>query len=202
MNITNAGWPVIIAAVIAFLGVVISATISLSISRRASYLTSVTAERSKWIDKLRNNIADLLGLCAFMYYKRTYDTSFKYGQSPDPDELRQKVETLVATIRLQLNPEGTIDQNMIEILKHIVFLADRGKNAGFVAQWLLTRHSQWLLKEEWETVKSEAAGWWRRRGIAVKRRQRARAYGVFCGGEGSLKELTTWVEGMRVAVTD
>ena len=117
-----------------------------------------------------------------MHYKQTTNTSLN-------DELRQKVETLVATIRLQLNPEGNIDKNIIGILQHIVFLADRGKPAVFSAQGLLTRHSQWLLKEEWETVKSEAAGWWRRGGIAVKRRQRERAYRVFCEGEGSLNEL-------------
>jgi hypothetical protein len=198
MNITDGGWPVIIAAGIAVVGVIISATISAFISRRASYLTSVTAERSKWIDKLRTNIAELLGLCAFIHYNRPPDTSLSYlQQSPEGDELRRKVETLVATIRLQLNPEGKIDQNIIEILQHIVFLADRGKNAGFSAQWLLTRHSQWLLKEEWETVKWEAAGCRRRVVIAVNRRQRERAYRAFCEDKGSLRELAAWVKEMR-----
>jgi hypothetical protein len=190
VTIPEAGWPVIIAAAIAFIGVLFSAAISFTVARRSNYLTSVTAERSKWIDKLRTNIAELLGLCAFIN-NLTNDTS------PISDEHRHTIETLAATIRLQLNPQGKIDQNIIEILQHIIFLAAKRKNAGFTAQWLLTRHSQWLLKEEWETVKSEAAGWWRRVVIAVKRRRRARNYRVFCQNKGSVKELMVWVEEMR-----
>ncbi len=93
-------------------------------------------------------------------------------------------------IRLQLNPEGVVEQNIIEIVEGIARLAEKRKDFRvFTAHWLLIRHAQWLLKEEWATVKSEAAGLLRRIGAAVKRRQRAKAYQVFCTDDGSLAPL-------------
>jgi hypothetical protein len=47
----------IIAAIIALGGVVVSSFISKLISGRTLYINAVTVERSKWIDKLRDNIA-------------------------------------------------------------------------------------------------------------------------------------------------
>jgi hypothetical protein len=55
--------PELAAALIALIGVIISAIISTIISRRSSYITAVTTQRSIWIDKLRGNIAELLAAC-------------------------------------------------------------------------------------------------------------------------------------------
>jgi hypothetical protein len=102
VTIPEAGWPVIIASVIAFVGVICSAIISFAVARRANYLTSVTAERSKWLDKLRTNIAELAALCVFEHYKRRTGDRMAYVHSSEYDEILQRIETLEATIRLQL----------------------------------------------------------------------------------------------------
>jgi hypothetical protein len=70
----------------------------------------------------------------------------------------------------------------------------------FSAHWLLIGHSQWLLKEEWETVKFEAAGWCRRFILIVKRWRRAWAYRVFCRDDGSLAILA--VDADKLALTE
>jgi hypothetical protein len=67
IKIGESGLPIVIAAIIAFFGAMISTIIALSIARRNTYLKAVTAERSKWIDKLRNNISEFasyLCLCS------------------------------------------------------------------------------------------------------------------------------------------
>jgi len=187
-RISGTGWPIIIAALIALFGALTSAIIALSISRRSAYLTSVTAERSKWIDKLRINIAELSGLCSYLNYKSVMISN--YWETSEYDEMLRQIEKLEALIRLQLNPRGLIDQNIISIVQVIARLAqNRTDNRFYDAQWLLILHSQWLLKEEWETVKSEAAGSVRRIAAAIKRWRRERAYRSFCTDEGSLAPL-------------
>jgi hypothetical protein len=191
MTIPEAGWPGVIAAAIALLGVVFAALISFSVSRRASYLTSVTAERAKWIDKLRTNIAELAALCVIEHYKYTQVGGDRtaYDRSSEHAASLQRIETLAATIRLQLNPQASIDQNIIQILDHFYHFAERGDYRVFDAHWLIIRHSQWLLKEEWETVKYEASGWIRRCLLTMNRRRRERDYRDFCSNEGSLTEI-------------
>ena len=193
LKISDAGWPIIIAAAIALFGALISAIIALSISRRATYLTSVTAERSKWIDKLRANISELAGLCSYLKYKTVLAPN--YFESPDYDEVFRQIEKLAAMTRLQLNPNGPIDSNILEIVEDIASLSQQRTDYRFyAAQWLLIRHSQWLLKEEWEKVKSEAAGTGRRVAAAIKRWRRLRAYRIFCAGDGSLTRLSRAAE--------
>jgi hypothetical protein len=188
LSLEKAGDPVI-AAGIALIGVLIAAIISATISRRTAYLTTVTAERSKWIDNLRSNIAELAALCVYIHFKVNMTSLTEYGKSPEHDENLRKIENLKATIQLQLNPNGTIDQNILRILSRIHFLATRQEYTVVSAHWLLIAHSQWLLKEEWETVKYEASGLLRRRFAAVKRCYRVWAYKRFCREDGSLKDI-------------
>lgn len=147
--------PQVDAAFIALIGVVISiiisATVSLIVSRRSSYIMAVTAERSKWIDKLRENIADLLGNLGAI---RTLEQT---GRGERHEKL-EKLDRLIALITMQLNPKGTVDQNIIGLLALFPKWVEdqsadyRGLEKAFVF------HSQFLLKEEWETVKFEAMG--------------------------------------------
>jgi len=142
--------PAIIAAIIAFFGVALSALISLIISRRSSFIMAVTAERSKGIDKLRENIAELLGLCSAIYFMKDKNTL-------EANAKREKADRLIALITMQLNPNNEIDANMIDFLPQLVQSTEkdaeyRPLEANFI------RHAQFLLKEEWEKVKTEAMG--------------------------------------------
>lgn len=168
----------IVVAIIALTGVVLSAFVAFTVSKRSAYITSVTAERSKWIDKLRGNIAELLAVCGSIHMTPTDKTSdVSLAKRRDADRL-------IALITLQLNPfdKSGIDQNLIGLLPKLVRSSesDSGEFREFEQQFV--RHAQFLLKEEWEKVKSEAKGatlaWLT--GAACKRKKRAEEYRKFC----------------------
>ena len=179
-NLTGTGQATVVAAAIALTGVLLSAIVSAFVSRRSSYIASVTSERSKWIDKLRTNIAELLGALGQMHIKHA--ASKDYRNSGTHFEDIRKVDTLIATITLQLNPRGSIDKNMIRLLERSPREADALNSATQfrAAERALILHSQFLLKEEWEKVKYESRlaitrplAWW-------GRCRRAREYREFC----------------------
>ncbi|WP_448327723.1 hypothetical protein [Sulfitobacter sp. M13] len=141
------------AAIIAVCGVIFSAFSAFVTCRMSVYISSVTAERSKWIEKLRSNIAELLQVCAAISNitegKRAYD------------EKRNRADGLTSLISLQLNPadDGGIDNNLITHLR-ILFWAAEGAGDEFRREeQKFVRHSPFMLKEDWERVKSEARGW-------------------------------------------
>ena len=183
----------IASAIIALLGVVISASLSRSIASRSTYINSVTVERSKWIDKLRSNLSDFLGAAAYLYHKVSVDPDpqKKYRLSDEHDGLVRQLETLDALIRLQLNPSGRVDRNIITLLEDIPTLADTTDQRFRTAHNLLIRHSQWLLKDEWEKVKFES-----RESISgyFSRWYRLWKYLRFCKAEGSIDTLKNTTE--------
>lgn len=141
------------AAIIAVCGVLLSAFSAFVTGRRSIYISSVTAERSKWIEKLRSNIAELLQLCAAINNETKNDRAY--------DENRNKADGLISLVSLQLNPsdEGGIDKNLIAHLRILVEAAEKPEEAFRKEEQKFVRHSQFMLKEEWEKVKTEARGW-------------------------------------------
>ncbi len=141
------------AAIIAVCGVIFSAFSAFVTGRRSVYISSVTAERSKWIEKLRSNIAELLQVCAAINNDTV--TSEPY------DEKRNKADGLISLISLQLNPadEGGIDKNLIAHLRILVEATEKPGDEFRKEEKKFVRHSQFMLKEEWEKVKTEARGW-------------------------------------------
>jgi hypothetical protein len=187
-NADSAGRAAIIAATIAVIGVIISAIVSLSIARSATYINSVTVERSKWIDNLRRNLSTFLGSAAYLNHKMRID--MQYLRLPEHDDLVRELETLDALIRLQLNPSGVVDKNIIVLIEDIPGLADKPLDSRFKsAHRLLIRHSQWLLKDEWVKVKFESSGPVRRLLALPTRWRRQCGYSQFCDREGSLEVL-------------
>jgi hypothetical protein len=151
------------APVIALSGVVIAAIISALIafvtSRKALYVNAVTVERSKWIEKLRNNIATYSAAAHGLFYKaKTED--WEKGASPEYFAQLRELQDLKSQLKLQLNPRGEIDASIIALVDRFYNLS-RKWTVGFeleVTEHLLIEHAQWLLKAEWEKVKTEARG--------------------------------------------
>lgn len=141
------------AAIIAVCGVIFSAFSAFVTGRRSVYISSVTAERSKWIEKLRSNIAELLQVCAAINNEKESSQAY--------DEKRNKADGLISLISLQLNPadEDGIDKNLIAHLRILVNATEKPKDDFRKEEKKFVRHSQFMLKEEWEKVKSEARGW-------------------------------------------
>lgn len=144
--------PTIVVAIIALCGVLISASVAFLTGRRSVYISSVTAERSKWIDKLRSNIAELLRVCA--------EINNEVHKSVAYDDKRNKADGLIALITLQLNPadKDGIDNNLIDHLQILVKSSENRGDGFRTEEKKFVRHAQFMLKEEWETVKSEARG--------------------------------------------
>ncbi len=136
------------AAIIALFGVLISLIVSLYVSQKAVFINSVTVERSKWIDKLRENLAEFLRTCSSILLETD-------KQSPEFKEKQSKADGLIALIKLQLNPNDEIDGNIIEFLGKLPEAAEKGENYRKLENKFIG-HCQFLIKEEWEKVKSEA----------------------------------------------
>jgi hypothetical protein len=181
------------AALIAFLGVALSALVSLAISRRTGYVSAVTVERARWINSLRENIAAYSGRVQALVQKiesESADVAFPAFQKQRAERIPfiNDIDRLQALIRLQVNLNGEIDRNIILILEKMRPLAE-GNASGELnkAGELLIAHSQWLLKAEWETVKAEAGmnilPFIRRFEVS----SRLKKYRVFCDGVGRIK---------------
>ena len=164
----------IIAAAISLIG----ALINVYVSRRSTYLNAVTAERSKWIDKLRSNISTFSGLVRTLYFRLVADKAF--FRTPEYYDLVKQVNGLIPMIKLQLNPAGEIDRRLVSLLDRIPHLAENPESDALIrADTLLIEHSQWLLKAEWEKVKSEAR-WVVGFGQWAKQTRHLSAYRRFC----------------------
>ena len=152
-------------AIIALIGAVVSGLIALVVSRRSTYLIAVTTERSKWIDKLRENIANLLEVCSeiclsAMCDKNDDQTENCLKAKIDPI-LIAKADRLIALIQMQLNPNNIIDRDIIILLRDLPKAAEKVNRERYRgSEGVLIMHVQFLLKEEWEKVKFEAADCW------------------------------------------
>lgn len=97
----------LIVGIIALSGVILSAFISASVSRRSNYINSVTAERSKWIEKLRHNLSECVGALGYLHYKTTVADE-EFDITDEHHELVKNNEVLITVIQLQLNPSALI----------------------------------------------------------------------------------------------
>lgn len=158
-------WNSATIAAIPLAGVFGGFTAQTFIAGRNVYINSITAERSKWIDKLRYNLAAFRAAIDALRVRRAFLARNKGASSlTDKDifEITERIDTFSATLQLQLNPSGPIDGNVAALVIGLRrFHAVEGPTLNKVEE-LLIEHSQWLLKAEWEKVKWEARGWtWR-----------------------------------------
>ena len=144
-------------ALIALSGVLISALIAFISAGHSLYINSVTVERSKWINALRTNISDFSKLIRTFHYKTNYENLSL--TSPENTKYIEELHGLIALIKLQLNPKGSFDSNIITILGQMPSKAQSKSDLDVLRMDdLLIAHCQWLMKAEWERVKLEASG--------------------------------------------
>jgi hypothetical protein len=145
----SSAWTAIEVAVLSFLGAVIGVSITAFFTSRNNnkniFIGTVTTERAKWRDELRNHTAEFCKLA--------------YGQLQDKDPVsRTRLEELRVLIRLRLNPnpEHALDKTILDAIGN----ATRGLDGSGVdaREQLETieRNVQALLKQEWEKSKEEA----------------------------------------------
>ncbi len=118
-------------------------------SRRTNFINTVTSQRVKWIEQLRQDISAFSGLVHTWY--------FSAQGKPQEYEVVKEIDRLRHVIRLRLNPAGEHDRRIEALLEEIPKLTaavDADKLTAALNE--LTVESQRLLKEEWEKVKDEA----------------------------------------------
>ncbi len=119
-------------------------------SRRTSFINTVTAQRIKWIEQLRQDISAFSGLT------HTWCFSELEGK-PEEAAILKEIDRLRHLIRLRLNPSGTHDQEIEELIQRIpqfTHVTKRGELKQTIEQ--ITVATQKLLKEEWDKVKEES----------------------------------------------
>ena len=117
-------------------------------NQRTTFVNTVTSQRIKWIEQLRQDISTFSGL---VYHWALTDL-------PDSTEERQiikEIDRLNHVIRLRLNPAGIHDQKIEQLLADIPKHTDDEIRIKELLEEL-TRTTQALLKDEWEKVKAES----------------------------------------------
>jgi hypothetical protein len=119
-------------------------------ARRTAFINTVTAERIKWIEKLRDNISSFCGLT------HTWRQSELEGK-PDELDVVKRLDKLRYLIRLQLNPAGASHKEIESPIALIPDLTHESQTKQLKQKMNeLIVVSQKLLKDEWDKVKEES----------------------------------------------
>lgn len=122
------------------------------LSKKTTFINTVTNERIKWMEKLRNNISEFCGL--------TYNWCMATPEEQENNkESLEKIDRLRHLIRLQLNPNDQHDKKIENLIHEIPKLAVPGRSKEEELKEKineLIEQSQCLLKLEWERVKEES----------------------------------------------
>ena len=130
-----------------FLGVM-NAIANFRLSRRTTFINTVTSQRIKWIEQLRQDVSSYAGLTFHWVSTDLQDGSKR-------QELLQEIDRLQHVIRLRLNPSGEEDKKIAHYLAEIPKHTDRSDVISTLLEDL-TAATQRLLKEEWDKVKMES----------------------------------------------
>jgi len=118
-------------------------------NRRTTYINTITSERIKWLEQLRQDISRFVGLTHTWHMSEL---------GPKSDVLKE-IDKLRYLIRLRLNPDpkANLERDIEKLLKEIPELTDISRRDELLkALDTLTETSQLLFKNVWEKIKKEA----------------------------------------------
>jgi hypothetical protein len=119
-------------------------------NKRTTFINTVTSQRIKWIEQLRQDIG---AFCGLTYHWSHTDIEGK----PSEGELLKELDRLRHVIRLRLNPKGEHDRAIEALIEEIPRYTDPSRQKELTAALeRMIRVSQALLKEEWDKVKRES----------------------------------------------
>ncbi|CAN5477220.1 hypothetical protein BH09SUM1_BH09SUM1_09970 [soil metagenome] len=119
-------------------------------TRRANFINTVTSQRVKWIEQLRQDISLFVGLI------QTWSLSEPPGAARDFETMRE-IDRLRHVIRLRLNPSGNHDQEIARLIRQIPKLTSPHHHEALMETLeKLVNETQLLIKQEWEKVKHES----------------------------------------------
>jgi tRNA U38,U39,U40 pseudouridine synthase TruA len=146
--------------VVAFVGILVTLLLGVyntvqnyRTSRRTTFINTVTSERVKWIDKLRETVSTFCGTAHYWRFSTVRGSQEQKQKIEEIDKLRH-------LIVLQLNPKGSLDREIEGLVGEIVSMTSGHIPASDdeYRQKMdrLTHATQDLLKAEWEKAKEES----------------------------------------------
>jgi endo-1,4-beta-D-glucanase Y len=134
-----------------FLISLVNIVYNIYINRRTTYINSVTSERVKWINALRENVSKYAGL--------TYNwviSDIEEG-SEESKKILKEIDQLRILIQLQINPNEDLGKSIISCIDTISTHTHESQKEVLKKDLKgLVSDVQNLLKEEWDKVKDEA----------------------------------------------
>ena len=152
-----------ISAATALVASIAGPLVTLSVGRRQVAASVLSTNRQRWIDTLRESLADLLAqLATVSVIKATWQEKWDKGIGPiaaDPSRL-EKLQRLVLVqfrIRLLLNPTEPDHQELYRAIEQAILRLreERSVEAETEADVeTISKLGQAILKREWRRVKS------------------------------------------------
>jgi hypothetical protein len=133
----------VVGATVSFIGVALTTFFTSRNNNKNIFINTVTSERAKWRDELRNNTAEFCRLA-------------HGGAGGKESEQGLRLEELRVLIRLRLNPDPThaLDKSIVDATLQVTKPSDGPELARQLE--LVESKVQALLKQEWEKSKEEA----------------------------------------------
>lgn len=152
----------LVSACTALVASIVGPIITLTVAKRQFNATVLSANRQKWIESLRDTLAELVSLLvAALVVKAKWKDKWEKGRgalSADP-ALLEKFQRIVLTqskIRLLLNPTEVDHQRLGETIETALkrLQAEESLDAETEADIeIITKLAQSILKREWQRVK-------------------------------------------------
>jgi hypothetical protein len=119
-------------------------------TKRADFIRTVTNERVKWIENLRQNVAAYVARASYCLLMMKEDDS-------KVNSVVEELDRIAYLIRLQLNPNEEPDKELETLLRKMPGITKMETRQEFMqgCEKVVTL-TQTLLKKEWEKVKKEA----------------------------------------------
>lgn len=143
---------VVVAATITAIATIGSSMFMRATANKHAYLNTVTAERVKWLERLREDLARFVSTAHGIADKDVVCP----GEPPERGGELEELKRLGLMLRLRLNPEDKYDigvSKQIDVIYERV--RDRNYDDLFSQGEVLIKASQAALKDEWEKVKHE-----------------------------------------------
>jgi hypothetical protein len=144
----------IISALTALVAVIVSPIVSIYVTRRQIKASIVSTNRQKWIDQLRDHLAELITLVRFLNLHKSFEEVSKEEWFAN----LQKASLIESKINLLLNPNESDHTALCKTIREalVTMLKDEEESKSPTLVELtnsVLKQSQAILKREWERVK-------------------------------------------------